>query len=85
MCIIYKKQRKEMFELTKMHKSVILSKNGTWEGIVSEVEAFGERERVKTIKKKGYLESADELQSLRGNLSLHIRGKQETIGVLKVE
>ena len=36
---------------------------------VSEVEAFGERERVKTIEKKGYFESADELLSLINNLS----------------
>lgn len=40
---------------------------------LSEVEAFGERERVKTIKKKGYFKSADELLSLRDNLSLFFR------------
>ena len=31
----------------------------------------------KTIGKKGYFESADELLSLRNNLSLHIREKQK--------
>ena len=41
-----------------------------------EVEAFGERERVKTIEKKGYFESADELLSLKNNLSLVIQEKQ---------
>ena len=30
------------------------------------------RERVKTIEKKGYFESADELLPLRNNLSLHL-------------
>jgi len=32
-------------------------------------EAFGERERVKIIEKKGYFESADELLPLKNNLS----------------
>lgn len=42
-----------MFELTKMHKNDRIQSNGTLrEGIVSEVEAFGERERVKIIKRK---------------------------------
>ena len=51
-----------------MHKIDILCENGTWRRYVSEVEAFGERERVKIIEKKGYFESADELLSLRNNL-----------------
>ena len=60
-----------------MHKSDILFKNGAQRRYVSEVEAFGERARVKTIKKKGYFESADELQSLINNLSLILWGKTE--------
>lgn len=43
-----------------------------------EVEAFGERERVKTIEKKGYFESAEGLLPLINNLSLRIWGKQES-------
>jgi len=46
---------------------------------VSEVEAFGERERVKTIEKKGYFESADELLSLINNLSFFVLKKHGKI------
>ena len=35
--------------------------------------SVGERERVKTIVKKGYFESAEELLSLINNLSLLIK------------
>ncbi len=36
------------------------------------------RERVKTIEKKGYFESAEGLLPLINNLSLRIREKQES-------
>ena len=56
--------------------------------------SVGERERVKTITKKGYFESAEELLSLINNLSLLLLRKikrhilveiNETVGDLKVK
>ena len=52
-----------------MHKTVKMSKNGRYEKVSYRRRSVGERERVKTIKKKGYFESAEELLSLINNLS----------------
>ena len=57
------------FLLTNLHKTVKMSKNGRYEKVSYRRRSVGERERVKTIKKKGYFESAEELLSLINNLS----------------
>lgn len=62
-----------MFELTKLHKTVKLSKNVRYEKVSYRRRSVGERERVKIIEKKGYFESADELLSLRNNLSFFVK------------
>ena len=62
--------------LTKMHNVVKMNEDGRYlRRYLIGGRSVGERERVKTIAKKGYFESADELLSLINNLSLFLYRK----------